>query len=161
MREKPDPHPKCPKHEPDASLSQPEGIVVERWGNPEVLDLVRNDPSIVLEEGEILFKEGDLADCMYVVRNGTLRIRSGSVVYEDAIGGGIVGEMAIVEDRGLRSAMVYAVTRCELVKIDEKRFFSMVAAMPSFTRTVMRTLSRRLRRMDNLYRPDRWTERSL
>jgi len=111
-----------------------------------------------MEEGEVLFKEGDSADYMYIVKTGTLRIRSGSVVYDDAIAGGIVGEMALIEDSGvLRSAMVYAVTRCELVKIDETRFFSLVAEMPRFARTVMRVLSRRLRHMDKLYRPDRWT----
>jgi CRP-like cAMP-binding protein len=142
----------------DTSVRQPEGIVVERWGNPEVLDLVRNDPSIVVEEGDVLFKEGDPTDCMYIVKTGTLRIRSGSIVYEDAIGGGIVGEMAIVEDSMPRSAMVYALTRCELVRIDEKRFFSLVAETPSFARTVMRVLSRRLRRMDRRYQSDRWTE---
>lgn len=140
--------------------SQAEGIAVERFGNPEVLDLVRNDPSIVVDEGRVVFKEGDSADCMYIVKTGTLRIRSGSVVYEDAIAGGIVGEMALVEDSLPRSAMVYAITRCELVKIDEARFFSLVAETPSFAKTVMRVLSRRLRHMDKLYRPDRWTERS-
>jgi hypothetical protein len=89
---------KRPEERPDIPAIEPEGIVVERWGNPDVLDLVRDERSIVLGKGEILFKEGDPADCMYIVRNGTLRIRSGSVVYEDAIAGGIVGEMAMVED---------------------------------------------------------------
>ena len=148
-----------PKERPGTPMNQPEGIVVERWGNPEVLDLVRNDRSVVVEEGEVLFKEGDPADCMYIVRTGALRIRSGSIVYEDAIGGGVVGEMAIVEDSMPRSAMVYALTRSEVVRIDQKRFFSLVAETPSFARTVMRVLSRRLRRMDRLYQPDRWTER--
>jgi CRP/FNR family cyclic AMP-dependent transcriptional regulator len=143
----------------DISAGAAEGIVVERWGNPEVLDLVRNDQSILLEEGEVLFKEGDPANGMYVVRTGTLRIRSGSVVYEDAIAGGIVGEMALVEDSLPRSAMVYALTRCELVKIDEARFFALVAETPRFATTVMRVLSRRLRHMDKLYQPGRWTER--
>jgi hypothetical protein len=150
---------KLPEERMETAVAEAEGIIVERWGNPGVLDLVRSDPSIVVEEGEVLFKEGDAADCMYIVRTGTLRIRSGSVVYEDAISGGIVGEMAMVEDSGVpRSAMVYALARSELVKIDEARFFSLVAETPSFARTVMRVLSRRLRRMDKLYRPDRWTE---
>jgi CRP/FNR family cyclic AMP-dependent transcriptional regulator len=165
MQEKSDPHKEQSTHETrpnertDTSVSRPEGIVVERWGNPEVLDLVRNDRSIIVEEGEVLFKEGDPADCMYIVRTGSLRIRSGSIVYEDAIGGGIVGEMAIVEDSMPRSAMVYALTRSEVVKIDEKRFFSLVAETPSFARIVMRVLSRRLRSMDKRYQSDRWTER--
>jgi len=149
-----------PEERSNIPAIEPEGIVVERWGNPDVLDLVRDDRSIVIGKGEILFKEGDPADCMYIVRSGTLRIRSGSIVYEDAIAGGIVGEMAIVEDSGVpRSAMVYALTVCELVKIDDPRFFSLIAETPSFARTVMRVLSRRLRRMDKLYRPDEWTER--
>ena len=146
--------------EKQLDITEPEGIVVERWGNPDVLALVRNEPSIVIGRGEILFKEGDPADCMYIVRNGTLRIRSGSIVYEDAIAGGIVGEMAMVEDSGVpRSAMVYALTVCELVKLDEARFFSLIAETPSFARTVMRVLSRRLRRMNKLYRSDEWAER--
>lgn len=145
-----------PKKPPEAQVA--EGIVVGRWGNPDVLDVVRNDRTIVVEAGEVLFKEGDPADCMYVVRSGTLRIRSGGVVYEDAIAGGIVGEMALVEGSVPRSAMVYALTRCEVVKIDEPRFFSLIAETPSFATTVMRALSRRLRHMDRLYQPDRWTE---
>jgi CRP/FNR family cyclic AMP-dependent transcriptional regulator len=145
---------------PETPAIEPEGIVVERWGNPDVLDLVRDEPSVVIGKGEILFKEGDLADCMFIVRNGTLRIRSGSIVYEDVIAGGIVGEMALVEDTDVRrSAMVYALTVCEVVKIDQLRFFSLIAQTPSFARTVMRVLSRRLRRMDKLYRPEEWTER--
>jgi|SRR5579883_60636 CRP-like cAMP-binding protein len=138
--------------------NQAEGIVVERWGNPEVLSLVRDDPTIVLQGGEVLFKEGDVADGMYIVKSGTLRIRSGSVVYEDAVAGGIVGEMAIVEDELPRSAMIYALGRTEVVKIGEQRFFGMVAENPAFARTVMRVLSRRLRRMDRLYQPERRTE---
>ncbi len=138
--------------------TQAEGIVVERWGNPEVLSLLHDDPTIVLEGGQVLFKEGDAADGMYIVKSGTLRIRSGSVVYEDAVAGGIVGEMAIVEDELPRSAMVYALGRTEVVKIGEKRFFDMVAENPTFARTVMRVLSRRLRHMDRLYQPERRTE---
>jgi cyclic nucleotide-binding protein len=144
----------------EAPDNQAEGIIVERWGNPEVLGLVRDDPTMVLEGGQVLFKEGDAADGMYIVKRGTLRIRSGSVVYEDAVAGGIVGEMAIVEDELPRSAMVYALGRTEVVKIGEKRFFDMVAEMPTFARTVMRVLSRRLRHMDRIYQPERRMELS-
>ena len=132
-----------------------EGITVERRGNPEVLNVVCDDPAVVLGGGEVLFKEGDAADGMYIVKSGTLRIRSGSVVYEDAVAGGVVGEMAIVEDELPRSAMVYALGRSEVVKISEKRFFDLGAQKPAFARTVMRVLSRQLRRMDRLYQPER------
>ena len=38
-----------------------------------------------------------------------------------------------------------------LVAIDEEHFLALVAANPSFALAVMRTLSRRLRRMDERY----------
>jgi CRP-like cAMP-binding protein len=39
------------------------------------------------------------------------------------------------------------------VEIDEARFSSLVAQVPSFAIEVMRVLSRRLRMMDRRYRP--------
>ena len=72
-----------------------------------------------LECGQVLFKNGDTGGSMFVVRSGTLTIRSGSVVYEDVGPGGMVGEMGIVESNMPRSAMVYALTSAELVEVDE------------------------------------------
>jgi len=104
-----------------------------------------------LEAGEVLFKNGDPGTSMYVVRSGTLTIRSGAVIYEHVSAGGIVGEMGIVEACSPRTAMVYARTPAELIEIDESRFLSLVEQRPSFALTVMRVLSRRLRRMDVRY----------
>ena len=88
---------------------------------------------------------------MYLVRSGTLTIRSGSVVYEDVGPGGMVGEMGIVEPNMPRSAMVYARTPAELVAVDQQRFLALVDETPSFAVAVMRVLSRRSRRMDDRY----------
>jgi CRP/FNR family transcriptional regulator, cyclic AMP receptor protein len=107
--------------------------------------------TVRLEAGEVLFKNGDRGGSMYVVRSGTLTIRSGSVIYEDVGPGGMVGEMAIVESNMPRSAMVYARTHAELVEVDRDRFLDLVDETPSFALAVMRVLSRRLRRMDARY----------
>jgi CRP/FNR family transcriptional regulator, cyclic AMP receptor protein len=116
----------------------------------------RDEPNVVrLEPGEVLFKNGDPSACMYVVRSGTLTIRSGSVIYENVGPGGIVGEMGIVETHMARSAMVYARSPAELVEIDEQRFLSLVEETPSFALAVMRVLSRRLRTMDVRYDANR------
>jgi CRP/FNR family transcriptional regulator, cyclic AMP receptor protein len=104
-----------------------------------------------LEAGEVLFKNGDPGTSMYVVRSGALTIRSGAVIYEHVGPGGIVGEMGIVEACSPRTAMVYARSPAELIEIDEPRFLSLVRETPSFALTVMRVLSRRLRRMDVRY----------
>jgi CRP-like cAMP-binding protein len=107
--------------------------------------------TVRLDAGEVLFKNGDRGGTMYVVRSGTLTIRSGSVIYEDVGPGGMVGEMGIVESNMPRSAMVYARTPTELVEVDQQRFLDLVDETPSFALAVMRVLSRRLRRMDDRY----------
>jgi len=144
----------------DSMRPAPEGIAVERWGgDPDLLEVFHNEPRIIaLQPGEILFKEGDLGTSMYVVRDGVLRIRSGSVVYEDVVRGGVVGEMGLVEKLMPRSATVYALTPSELVEVDEQRFFALVERAPHLAITVMRVLSRRLRHMDGRYRVARWTD---
>jgi CRP/FNR family cyclic AMP-dependent transcriptional regulator len=144
----------------DPAMPAPEGIAVERWGgDPDLLEVFRDQPQIIaLQPGEILFKEGDPGTSMFVVRDGVLRIRSGSVVYEDVVRGGVVGEMGLVEKLMPRSATVYALTASELVEIDEDRFFTLVERQPHLAITVMRVLSRRLRHMDGRYRVARWTD---
>jgi len=144
----------------DPTAPAPEGIAVERWGgDPDLLDVFHDEPHVVaLQPGEILFKEGDPGTSMFVVRDGVLRIRSGSVVYEDVVRGGVVGEMGLVEKLMPRSATVYALTASELVEIDEERFFALVERAPHLAITVMRVLSRRLRHMDGRYRVARWTD---
>ena len=132
----------------------PEDSAIHQSGNTDFVGLVKGDPHIVLESGQVLFAEGDPPTCMYIVKSGTLQIRSGSVVYEDVGPGGIVGEMCLVEKHQTRSATVYALRDSELVEIDEARFSSLIAQAPSFAIAVMQVLSRRLRVMDRRYRPE-------
>jgi CRP/FNR family transcriptional regulator, cyclic AMP receptor protein len=89
---------------------------------------------------------------LYVVKRGTLRVVSGSTVYEMIKPGGIVGEMGIVEERGLRSASVIAGTRSELIEIDTQKFLALVSEYPDFSLAVMRVMSHRLRVMNQRYR---------
>jgi CRP-like cAMP-binding protein len=110
---------------------------------------------ISLGAGEFLFREGDAADALYVVKKGTLRVVSGSTVYETLKPGGIVGEMAIVEQRSRRSASVIAGTHAELLKINRKQFLDLVARNPDFSLEVMQVMARRLRVMNRRYQGDR------
>ena len=77
---------------------------------------------------------------------------SGSTVYETLRAGGIVGEMAIVEEGGRRNASVIAGTRAELLEIDVPKFLSLVAHTPDFSLAVMRVMAHRLRIMNQRYR---------
>ena len=101
------------------------------------------------DEGDVIFSDGDGGDYMFLVRSGTIDIlRKGSVV--ETVGpGGIFGEMALI-DGSPRSATAKAAESCELVAIPEKGFLFMVHEAPYFALDVMRTLSERLRVMNQL-----------
>jgi CRP/FNR family transcriptional regulator, cyclic AMP receptor protein len=97
--------------------------------------------------GDTVFKLDDAADCMFVVMSGTVEIRLGGRVLERVTSGGIVGEMALIEDLP-RSATVVAVEPTRLSTVDKKRFEFLVQTHPFFATHVMRVLAHRLRQMD-------------
>jgi CRP/FNR family cyclic AMP-dependent transcriptional regulator len=110
-------------------------------------------PTVTLRPGEFLFREGDEADALFIVTRGTLRIISGSVLYEVVQVGGIVGEMAIVEQGIPRSASVIAGTYAELIKVGAADFLALIETTPEFALKVMQVMARRLRLMNQRYRP--------
>lgn len=114
----------------------------------EILNACGPGGMVRLKPGEFLFREGDEARCLYVVKSGTLRVMSGTTVYETLRPGAIVGEMAIIEAEMARSATVIAGTHAELAAIDLDKFLSLLANTPSFALTVMRVITRRLRVMN-------------
>jgi CRP/FNR family cyclic AMP-dependent transcriptional regulator len=136
----------------DLATEPPEAVMIGDIAVEEILAACGDAETITLKPGEILFREGDDAQAMYVVKQGTLRILSGSTILETVRKGGLVGEMAIIEAHMPRSATVIAGTYCELVEIDIPRFLSMVANTPAFSITVLRVISRRLRVMNRRYR---------
>ena len=113
----------------------------------------RGSETVSLPPGEFLFREGDAADALYIVKTGVLCIMSGSTIYETVGAGGIVGEMAIVDEGSLRSASVITVTYAQLTKIERAGFLSLIADEPDFALVVMRAMARRLRVMNGRYRP--------
>ena len=61
-------------------------------------DLFRLDPEFIkIEAGEILFREGDHGDDMYVLISGKAEVLIGGVLIGECAQGDIVGEMAVVD----------------------------------------------------------------
>lgn len=102
-------------------------------------------PLATFSRGEVIFAEGDKGDCMYVVRSGEVEIERDGKTIETLSGGGIFGEMALI-DGSPRSATARAKTDAELAPINEKSFLFLVHETPFFAIAVMRTLAERLRR---------------
>jgi CRP/FNR family transcriptional regulator, cyclic AMP receptor protein len=102
-----------------------------------------------LKAGEVLFRRGDAAHAMYVLLSGEVRVSDGNVSYGTIGAGSIVGEMALI-DHAPRSATVTAVTDTSLAELDERRFIYLIERTPNFALNVMRILSQRLRRLNEM-----------
>jgi CRP/FNR family cyclic AMP-dependent transcriptional regulator len=94
--------------------------------------------------GEIIFKEGDEAEQLFVIRSGKIRIQLGNRTLAELSANSIFGEMALIDDAP-RSATAIAVTDVELVPIAEKQFLFLVSQTPFFALNLMRVLAGRLR----------------
>lgn len=96
--------------------------------------------------GDVIFNDGDPGDVMYIVQAGELEVLYRGKVIETVGAGGIVGEMALV-DQSPRSATVVAKTDCKLVSLDEAGFKIHVSHTPFFAVQVMRVIVERLRKL--------------
>jgi CRP-like cAMP-binding protein len=100
---------------------------------------------VEFKTGQVIFEAGRHGDEMYVVRAGSVVMRAGDKLLETIGTGGIFGEMALIDDSP-RSASVIALSDCELVVIDRKRFEAYLRRVPGFAIEVMRVMADRLRR---------------
>jgi CRP-like cAMP-binding protein len=101
-------------------------------------------PARNYKAGEIIFREGDPAEELFVVKSGTVEIRLGNRLLDTLPERSIFGEMALI-DHGPRSATAVAATDSTLVPVGEKQFLLMVSRTPYFALNVMRVLVQRLR----------------
>jgi CRP-like cAMP-binding protein len=94
--------------------------------------------------GNIIFREGDEAHELFVVKSGEVRIQIGNRTVSELSTDSIFGEMALIDSEP-RSATSIAVTDVELIPVSEKQFLFLVSQPPYFALKVMRVLAQRLR----------------
>jgi CRP-like cAMP-binding protein len=98
--------------------------------------------------GEVIFRQGDPADGMYVVREGSVGLKVGDRLVETVEAPGLFGELALIDDEP-RSLLAVAETDVSLIEIPTRHFWVLVHETPYFARLVMRVMSERLRRNDD------------
>jgi CRP-like cAMP-binding protein len=111
---------------------------------------------VELDEGDFIFREGDLGTEMYIIQSGQVEILKRQANDEErqlaVLGqGDFFGEMSILEDLP-RTASARALSKCRLVEINGTTFDSMLRKNPEIAVRMMRKLSRRLRQTDALLR---------
>lgn len=119
-------------------------------------ELLREAPDCLLEAllaraterrmspGEILFREGDTGDSVYLVLEGELLIESGDLVLLTRRMGQWVGEIALIDDRP-RSAGARASASARLLGWRKQAFQSLIKDHGEFALLMFHMLARKLR----------------
>ena len=102
-------------------------------------------PVRTYKAGEVIFREGDPAEELFVIKSGKVDIRLDNRLLDTLPELSIFGEMALI-DGAPRSATAVAETDVTLVPVSEKQFLVLVGHTPYFALNVMRSLVRRLRK---------------
>jgi CRP/FNR family cyclic AMP-dependent transcriptional regulator len=102
---------------------------------------------MTFEAGEKVFLENDTARTMYVVSSGRVDIITFGTILENVGPSGIFGEIALLDDEP-RSAAAIAIEPTEVIALSKDEFLAIIARRPEFALHVMRTLAKRIRRMN-------------
>ncbi len=107
-----------------------------------------------LTKGEILFREGESEDRLYVVVAGKIKLgRSGSAGRENLLAvlgpGQMFGELSVF-DPGPRSTTATAVTAAEVRTLEHDELMGWIAGHPEVARSLLGQLAARLRRANDV-----------
>lgn len=97
-----------------------------------------------LEQGEVVFEEGETGDCMYIIYTGQIQIRKGKTVLAVLPEKEVFGELSLL-DAETRSASATALTDCFLFKIDQEPFYELIDSRPEVAMGFLKILCKRLR----------------
>jgi CRP-like cAMP-binding protein len=104
----------------------------------------------VYKDTEIIIKQGELGDCIFVIQEGLVEIVNetdhGEVQLAMRGTGEFFGEMAIFE-RAVRMATVRAIGEARVLTVDKKNFLRRVHEDPSLAFHLAQTMSARVREL--------------
>lgn len=105
----------------------------------------------VYSSGEVICREGEQGDVMYVIQSGKVKITkktsSGEVEIAVLGSGEIFGEMALF-DRLSRSATATSMGEARVLSVDKKKFFSSISRDPTTVFKILESMSQRIRTLD-------------
>lgn len=106
----------------------------------------------VYRDGEIIVRQGDRGDSMFVIQAGQVRVlaeRDGEeMLLRVAREGELLGEMAIFEQQ-VRSATLRALGETKILTIDKKNFMRRINEDPTIAFRIVETMSQRVRELSD------------
>lgn len=100
-------------------------------------------------KGDVIFEQNAAGIEMYIVQSGKVKllIQDNKIALATLGPGEILGEMTLI-DGSPRSATAIAEEDTRLIALDRPKFLYLVNQQPNFAFTIMRILTRRIRRAD-------------
>ena len=104
----------------------------------------------VYHDREVIVRQGEAGDGLFVIQEGQLEILSETEGRETRLRvagkGELIGEMAVFE-RQVRSATVRALGEARVLTVDRKNFLLRINEDPSLAFRLVETMSRRIREL--------------
>ncbi len=102
----------------------------------------------IYTDREDIVRQGDVADCMYVVQSGRVEVTQATNLGDQHLAflepGDFFGEMAVFE-KETRSATVRASGEARVLKVDRKTLLRRIKEDPLLAVNLLQTMSRRIR----------------
>ncbi|WP_301932022.1 cyclic nucleotide-binding domain-containing protein [Ferruginibacter sp.] len=101
-----------------------------------------------VEQGTLIFEEGEQGDCMYIILSGEIEIHKGKTMLAVLKEKEVFGELSLL-DAETRSASATAKTDCLLFKIDQEPFYELIESRPEVAMGFIKILCKRLRQLND------------
>ena len=115
--------------------------------------MAKNRLGKIYQDKEVIFSEGEKGETMYVILAGRVEVVRTQDGRETRMGeldkGDIFGEMALFE-KSPRSATVRAMGESRILTVDKRTFFSRVHEDPSLAFNILKRMSQRITRLNNI-----------
>jgi len=111
----------------------------------------KGDLGKIYRSGEIIIRQGEPGECMYVIQEGKVEVlyeKEDDEIKLAVLGkGDVFGEMALFQ-RQPRSATVRALGDVRVLTVDKRVFLRRVHEDPSFAYVLLQEMSRRISKLD-------------
>jgi CRP-like cAMP-binding protein len=106
----------------------------------------------LLQDGEVIVRQGEVGNCMYVIQQGQVEIllkKGDADVCVAVLGeGDFFGEMALF-DQEVRSATVRARGEVRILTLEKRTFLRRIHEDPSLAFRMLEKMSRRIRKLND------------
>lgn len=103
---------------------------------------------VACHKGDVIYKENDPSDALYLVREGKVRLHRGGEEITVAGSGDAFGTWAIFDEEP-RLVTATVLEETQLLQIDREDFFDLLADHVRISQSIMKTMSTRLRNLAN------------